>query len=72
MGDYSVDHGVVDVSNEPVVNRDVPQAPVLAQISAVPPLFVELAVGEVGQLSGNVEEKLESRKEQHDPSHAAR
>ena len=57
---YLVDHGVVDMSHEPVVHGNVPQSPVLASILAVPPLLVEFAITEPSQLSSKVQEELET------------
>ena len=69
---YPLDHRVVHVPHEPVVHRQVPEPPVLAQVAAVPPLSVELAVREVGQLGQDVHEELEEGEEADDPDGGVR
>ena len=66
--DYALDHGVVHVADKPVVHREVPQPPVFTHIFAVPPLFIELAVSEVGKLGQNVHEELEEGEKADNPA----
>jgi len=74
-GAYSLDHWVVHVSDEPIVHRQVPKSPVLAQVSAIPPFLdssraylVELSVSEHRKLSQDIQEELEEGKEADDPA----
>lgn len=55
-GDERVDH----VPLEKLVDRHVPQPPVLAQVPAVPPVLVELAVAESQQLRDDVQVVVEN------------
>ena len=64
---YSLNHRVVHVPDEPVVDWEVPQPPVLAEVFAVPPLLVELPVCEIGEFCQYVHKELEESKESDDP-----
>lgn len=57
--DAGGDERVDDVALEELVDRHVPQPPVLPQVPAVPPVLVELAVAESQQLRDDVEVVVE-------------
>ena len=60
------------MSDEEVVNGHVPSSPKLAQISAVPPIFVKLAVSKSHDLGHNVQVIVEDVNEAHDPEQTNR
>ena len=66
------DQRLHDVSDEEVVHRHVPGAPVLGEVPAVPPLKVELAVPEGQQLGRDVERVVEDGHEAQQPVDGAR
>jgi len=59
--------GVVDVTNEEVVDGVVPLAPVLAQVVGVPPVGVESAVRKLTQLRPEVQVGVEEAVEFDEP-----
>lgn len=61
------EEGVGEVAEEELVHGHVPEAPVLREVLAVPPVLVELAVAEAQQLAGDVVEVVEERDEPGDP-----
>ena len=47
------------MSQTPAMNRQVPVLPELGEVGRVPPVLVEVAVGELEQLAGDVEHRVE-------------
>ena len=47
------------MSQTPAMNRQVPVLPELGEVGRVPPVLVEVAVGELEQLAGDVEHGVE-------------
>lgn len=59
--------GVVDVSDEEIVDGEVPFAPVLTQIPCVPPVWIESTVSEASQLTPQIQVRMEERVEENQP-----
>ena len=49
------------MAEQVVVNRLVPFTPILTEISGIPPVTVEASIGELSQLSEEVQVRVESR-----------
>jgi hypothetical protein len=61
----------VDVTLHELVHGPVPSPPVDTHARGVPPVIVELAVGEAGDFGDGVQERLEEGKEDCKPDHNA-
>ena len=57
--DLSSSQGVVDVSHEEAVDREVPFPPVLREVACIPPVIVEPPICKLGQLSPEVHVRVE-------------
>lgn len=55
---------------EEEMNRQVPSFPIFFQISAVPPVHVEISVSELDDLRDDVEHEVEEGVEAHDPANS--
>ena len=55
------------MSNTPLVNRQVPHLPELDDVVCVPPVGVEVPVGELHDLANGVEEGVEEEVEPGQP-----
>ena len=57
----------VNVAQQVIVDGLVPLAPILAQVARVPPVAVEASIAELGQLSQEVQPRMEGRVEHGEP-----
>lgn len=55
------------MSDKPKVDGKIPKFPVLLNASTVPPIFVELSIGEAQKLSRNIKGQVEQIVETCDP-----
>ncbi len=55
------------MSDKPKVNGEVPKFPVLLNASTVPPIFVELPIGEAQKFCRNIKGQVEEIVETCDP-----
>ena len=59
--------GVVNVSHEEAMNREIPLSPVLREIASIPPIVIEAPISELGELSPEVHVGVKHRVEDHEP-----
>lgn len=57
----------VNVTNEPVVGRDVPSTPIVRHSGSVPPITVKLAITKAQKFSQNIEPQVEEGVENREP-----
>jgi len=62
-----IDDGLIDVPLDPIMDREVPRAPIISQRFGIPPIRIEAAISESSCLSDHVQVDLEERVEAQEP-----
>ena len=65
-------NNTINMSSEPMVNRQIPLSPELSLAFTVPPLFVKQPISKSKYFSQNIEFQVEKHNEVENPKHCTR